>query len=73
MLQAFVVRSNCSVLCQQTDLGTDRAITLKIQDQESCFVEAIYRVLVFASNYRHMNLKVYNAQNRIQEEAWTQY
>ena len=43
MLQAFVVRSNCSVLCQQTDLGTDRAITLKIQDQESCFVEAIYR------------------------------
>jgi len=31
MLQAFVVRSNCSVLCQQTDIGTDRAITFKIK------------------------------------------
>lgn len=69
---SFVVHSNCSILCQQTDTGTDRAITLKIQDQESCFVEAIYEVLVFASNYRHMNLNVYNAQNRIQE-AWTQH
>jgi len=54
--------------------STDRAITLKIEDQESCFLEAIYyEVLVFASNYRHMNLNVYNAQNRIQKEAWTQH